>query len=109
MYFELLYFDGCPSWHQALENLRQALAFQGEQMEVSLIQVKDHDDATKLRFQGSPTLRAAGADLFLDQVDNYGLSCRVYKTEEGLKGWPTVPMILGRLRTLQISPAIGAD
>ena len=78
-------------------------------MEVSLIQVKDHDDATKLRFQDSPTLRAAGADLFLDQVDNYGLGCRVYEAEEGLKGWPTVPMILDRLRTLQSSPAIGAD
>lgn len=37
MQFELLYFDGCPSWHQALENLRQALTLNGLDMEVSMV------------------------------------------------------------------------
>ncbi len=54
MVLELLYFDGCPSWHQALENLRQALTLHGLDMEVSLIEVKDQANADELRFQGPP-------------------------------------------------------
>ncbi len=105
MHFKLLYFDGCPSWHQALGNLRQALTLHGLDMEVSLVLVNDQHNADELRFQGSPTLRISGDDLFPEHADAYGFSCRLYQTEEGLRGWPTVPMILDRLRALAVSPA----
>ncbi len=108
MHFELLYFDGDPSWHQALENLRQALTLHGLDMEVSLIQVKDNRHAIELRFPGSPTLCISGNDLFPEDATEYGLSCRVYMTEEGLIGWPTMPMILDRLRALASAQAAAA-
>lgn len=108
MQFELLYFDGCPSWHQALENLRQALTLHGLDMEVSLIQVKDNRHAIDLQFPGSPTLRISGNDLFPEHATEFGLSCRVYGTEEGLIGWPTMPMILERLRALASAQAAAA-
>ena len=100
MHFELLYVDGCPTWHQALENLRQAFTLHGLDMEVSLTQVNDNRHAIELRFPGSPTLRISGNDLFPEHATEYGLSCRMYRTEEGLIGWPTMPMILERLRAL---------
>lgn len=108
MVFELLYFDGCPSWHQALENLRQALTLHGLGMQVSLIQVKDQANADELRFPGSPTLRISGKDLFPEDADEYGFGCRLYQTEDGLKGWPTMPMILDRLRDLASRQAAAA-
>ena len=105
MQFELLYFDGCPSWHQALENLRQALKVEDLDLEVSLVRVEGHDHARALRFQGSLTVRLSGEDLFPEQPGEYGLSCRVYQTEEGLMGWPTVKMIHDRLRSRLVPKA----
>ena len=104
MRFELLYFDGCPSWHQALENLRQALRAEGVNMEISLVRVEGDRDAHRLRFQGSPTIRLSGEDLFAEQPGQYGFSCRVYQTEEGLLGWPTIKMIRDRLQSQKSSP-----
>ena len=105
MRFELLYFDGCPSWHQALGNLRQALQAEELDLEVSLIQVEGDQHARAVRFQGSPTLWVSGDDLFPEQSDDYGFSCRVYQTEEGLMGWPTVKMIRDQLRSRLVSNA----
>ena len=60
MRFELLYFDGCPSWHLALENLRQALQAEELDLEVSLVRVEGDSHARAVRFQGSPTIRLSG-------------------------------------------------
>ena len=98
MQFALLYFRECPSWHQALENLRQALRAEGVNLEVSLVRVEGEDHAQAVRFQGSPTICLSGNDLFPEQPRGYGLTCRLYWTEEGPKGWPTVNMIRQRLR-----------
>ena len=106
MRFELLYFDGCPSWHQAVENLRLALLAEGLDMEISLIRVKGEHHAEALRFQGSPTIRISGEDLFPEQPGEYGFSCRVYQTEEGLQGWLTVNMICERLRARRTAPSV---
>ena len=96
--FELLFIDGCPSWRQAVENLRQALRSEGPDMEISLIRVEGAGNAHELQFQGSPTIRLSGKDLFPDQPGQHGYSCRIYQTEEGLQGWPTINMIRERLQ-----------
>ena len=100
MELELIYFDGCPSWHQALDNLRQALKPLGLTMDLSLVRVEGIDHAVSLRFQGSPSIRLNGEDLLPETSAEYGLSCRVYHTREGLRGWPTVPMIRRQLDAL---------
>lgn len=107
MRFELLYFDGCPSWHQALENLRQALQAEELDMEVSLIRVEGDHHARAVRFQGSPTIRLSSEDLFPEQPGEYGFSCRVYQTEEGLMGWPSVKMVRDQLRSRLVLKATG--
>ena len=99
MRFELPYFDGCPSWHQALENLRQALQAEELDLEVSLVRVEGDQHARAVRFQGSQTIRLSGEDLFPEQPCEYGCSCRVCQTEEGLMGWPTVKMVRDQLRS----------
>ncbi len=105
MRFELLYFDECPSWHQALENLRQALQVEGLDLEVSLVRVEGDHHARAVRFHGSPTIRLSGEDLFPEQPCEYGFGCRLYQTQEGLLGWPTVKMIRDQLRSRLFSKA----
>ena len=106
--YELLYFDGCPSWQEALENLRQALQAEGLSMDVSLFRVEGNDHAISVKFRGSPTIRIGGDDLFPEESAEYGLSCRVYQTEIGLRGWPTAPMIRRRLHALGASRTPGS-
>ncbi len=97
---ELLYLEGCTSWHQALENLNQALQSQGVALKVSLTRVMGAGHARALRFQGCPAIRLDGEDIFYERSAKNWLACRLYSTGEGLKGWPTVRMILQRLRAL---------
>jgi hypothetical protein len=94
---ELLYFEACPSWKQALETLQSVLTNLNLDPAVSLIRVETPEEALRQRFIGSPTIRVNGEDLFsVDQAD-FALGCRVYPTEEGLRGWPTEQMLSERL------------
>jgi protein-disulfide isomerase len=101
MQIDLLYFDGCPSWQEALENLKAALAAEGLQAEIRLILVKDDADATQLQFLGSPSFRVNGVELWHEQRAQYALSCRVYSTPQGMKGVPTVEMLREKLGALR--------
>lgn len=98
MEIELLYFDGCPSWEGALENLKAALEEEGLQAEIRLVKVNDNTDAARLEFLGSPSFRADGVDLWPEERKRYNLSCRVYVTPQGMRGAPSVEMLREKLR-----------
>ena len=92
MRVEVLYFDGCPTYLEAEKTLRDVL-YQ-EDAEVELVAVNTDQEARKLRFAGSPTIRVDGEDLFpVPERGEYALGCRTYATPEGLKGSPTVKML----------------
>ena len=55
-------------------------------------------DAERLRFRGSPTVLINGSDPFARESDPVGLSCRVFRTPGGLKGAPTVEMLVDVLK-----------
>ena len=92
---ELYYFDGCPSYKQALENLKQALATEGLPQDVKLVRVADAEDAQVKQFIGSPTIRVDCMDVEGLQVDRqrYGFGCRVYAADGKMTGWPSVEQI----------------
>lgn len=90
---ELLYFDGCPSWHTGLENLKAALLAEKIDAEIRLIRIDDQEAAIREKFLGSPSFRVNGQDLWHEDRTTYDLSCRIYSTEEGLRGHPTVEML----------------
>ncbi len=100
MKIQLLYFDGCPSWETALQNLKIACALEGLAWPVELVEVRDDDDAAARRFLGSPSIAVGDQDLWHEARREYYLSCRMYRTPEGLRGWPTVEMLRARLRAL---------
>ncbi|MHB8778153.1 MAG: DF family (seleno)protein [Anaerolineales bacterium] len=98
MKIELLYFDGCPSWENGLKNLETALQEEGLIASVEMVKVMDDEVATQLKFLGSPSFRIDGHDLWHEERENYSLSCRVYPTPEGIKGFPTVTMLREQLK-----------
>ena len=97
MKIELLYFDGCPSWETGLKNLEAALQEEGITASVEMVKVKDDRDAARLKFLGSPSFRVDGAELWTEEREAYALSCRIYPSPEGIKGWPTVKMLREKL------------
>jgi hypothetical protein len=91
---EVLYFDGCPTYEAATKTLRAVLAEEGLEAEVQLVAVNTDEEARRLQFPGSPTIRVDGRDLFpAGEREDWGLGCRVYATPEGLKGSPTAEML----------------
>jgi len=89
MQIDLLYFDGCPSWQGALDNLREVVG----DAPIRVIHVETTEQAETERFSGSPTIRVDGDDLFPVADPYYALACRVYQTPHGHTGAPTVEMI----------------
>ncbi len=98
MKIELLYFDGCPSWQIGLEQLKIALQMEHPDDSVELVKVKDDSEAARQKFLGSPSFRADGQDLWPEERNTFSLSCRVYMTPEGMKGWPSVDMLREKLK-----------
>lgn len=91
----LLYVDGCPSWQEADRRLAQALERLGHDPgAVVRVPVTTPGDAVRLAFQGSPTVLVDGRDPFAAEDDPVGLSCRLYRTPDGLVGSPTVEQLV---------------
>lgn len=99
---EVLYFDGCPNHEGLEEHLRSLLAAAGkEEMPIVSRRIESDDQAEAERFLGSPTVRINRVDVdpSADDRHDYGLMCRVYATEEGLRGTPPDAWILATLNS----------
>ncbi len=96
---ELLYFDGCPNYSAFLPHLQRLLIGHGIDSPVRLVNVTDDQDAQRLRFLGSPSLRVNGQDIEpgADERNGYALQCRLYATSAGLTGTPPDAWILSAL------------
>lgn len=89
----LLYFPGCPNWQIADANLRAALDEVGADVAVQRRVVDSVEDAERRGFLGSPTILIDGRDPFAEPGAVTGLSCRVYRSQAGLAGAPTVAQL----------------
>jgi hypothetical protein len=98
MQINLVYFDGCPSWEEALANLKAALAAEGLEADIRLVKLEDNGAAVRLKFLGSPSFQVNGKDWWPEERIRYDLSCRIYPTPQGMKGAPTIEMLREKLR-----------
>ena len=99
---ELYYVDDCPSYKQALENVRRALQLEQFPDEVELIPVADAADAQAKRFIGSPTIRIDGVDIErpIAETRGYAYGCRIYTDGGHTAGWPSVDQIRQALQRI---------
>jgi hypothetical protein len=107
MKIEILYFHGCPTYETATQTLRAVLAQEGVVADIELVAINSDEEAQRLRFPGSPTVRVDGRDLFpAPEREYWRLGCRVYATPEGLSGSPSAEMLREALKR---KGAAGAD
>ena len=89
MKIELLYSDDCAHWEATLEDLRELLGSNGVEDEVSVIRVSSMEEAERLRFPGSPTVRIDDEDVDPDTPESdFDLACRLYEVDEGYQERP---------------------
>ena len=85
----LQYFDGCPNWKEVDAHL-QTLKSEGLELSVTLQLIDTPEAAEAEGFRGSPTVVINGTDPFADPDAPIGLACRVYRTDEGYAGSPSL-------------------
>ena len=99
MQITLRYFDGCPNWRLAEARMTEALAAAGGPgSAIAYERVETQEEAERLGFRGSPTLLVDGHDPFAEEAAPVGLACRIYRTEEGPQGAPSVAQLRAALR-----------
>jgi hypothetical protein len=99
MTIEVLYFDGCPNHEPVLERLRELVAQDAAHAEIALRRVETDEEAQRLRFLGSPTVRVDRRDVEpgAEARDDFGLKCRLYRTGDGLAGAPPEEWLVAAL------------
>jgi hypothetical protein len=97
---EVLVFEGCPNADATVERARAAVEAANVRAEVRIVCVESEDDARRLRFLGSPTVRVDGVDVdgSARERDDFGLQCRVYSVGGRLEGTPPEDWIAAALR-----------
>lgn len=97
---ELLYSTACPNSQEALKQVREVMTEEGITSELRITCVQTDEDAQKVRFLGSPTVRVDGRDVELEAEDrhDYALQCRLYTDGGRLTGVPPASLIRAALR-----------
>ena len=77
---EVLYFEGCPHFEPTLSLADEVLSQLGVSAEVRKIEVRSPEDAERVRFLGSPSVRVDGKDIEpgAESRTEYALACRIY-------------------------------
>ena len=85
MRIELLWWDGCPSYPEALAELQAVLRAEGlDPGAVEMVEIGSDEQAAREGFPGSPTIRIDGEDVIPPaDGDPVGLTCRVYRLRDG--------------------------
>jgi copper chaperone CopZ len=100
MKIEILYFDGCPHYRPAVEQVKEALRQEGLNAELVEINVTDAARAQELKFLGSPTIRVNGQDIepAARSSTSFGLMCRTYMDGGRHTGVPPLELLRAALR-----------
>ena len=84
MTIDFLYWEGCPSHPEAEALLKDVLRERGVEAEILYTEVKSEEDAKRLRFPGSPTIRVDGRDVDPEGANRRpALTCRIYSLPDG--------------------------
>lgn len=90
MRLEVLHVPDCPNLPPLLDRLAEA-----SDLPVATREIDTEDDAAQFGMAGSPTLLVDGVDPFaLPGQQAYGLSCRLYRGDDGrIVSAPTVDQL----------------
>lgn len=94
MQITVQYFDGCPNLSVVTDRLAAAGI---DRREVRFVSVATPTEGDAIRFRGSPTILFDDEDVFAEASAPAGFACRIYRTESGLDGAPSVEQLQAAL------------
>jgi hypothetical protein len=96
---EILHIDECPNWVEAGTRVVAALTELGpEDVEVTYRLLTDSVQAAAVPFAGSPTILLDGVDAFPSGGRTSDLACRVYPSDSGFAGVPSVAQLVEAIK-----------
>jgi hypothetical protein len=90
----LLHVADCPNLSLARDRVIEAAERAGLDVRVEERLVHGLSDAAELGFPGSPTILVDGVDPFADTDLAPSMACRLYGTDEGVQGAPSVEALV---------------
>ncbi|MEX0664492.1 MAG: thioredoxin family protein [Acidimicrobiia bacterium] len=97
MEITIVHVPDCPNLSLIKSRLAAALEIIGRAASVDDRVVIDAEEAVDIGFGGSPTILVGGQDAF--PGSSVGLGCRLYPTEDGPQGAPSVAQLVAALTT----------
>lgn len=99
MRIEILHIDDCHNWGEAGERMRTALETAGVDAAVGFRLLRTSQEAAQVPFSGSPTILIDGTDAFPTASTTSDLACRLYWTDGGPAGVPSLEQLVVAIRS----------
>jgi len=98
---EVLYTEECPFWREVAKTIEEVLKESKIKALVKRVKVSSEDEAKRLRFLGSPTVRINGVDIDPMVKETTGaIGCRVYMYQGKMYEFPPKDMIVKAVKRL---------
>ncbi len=96
----ILFIKGCPGYISAAKYIKDIIADEAIDAEITLIEIDNDEDARQLHFIGSPTVRVNGMDVEkgFSYTKDYGVRSRIYNIEGNPSDCPSKSMIRSAIR-----------
>jgi len=98
---EILYTEECPFWMETLKLIKEVVNDLKSEIAIRKVKVSSEEDAKRLMFPGSPTVRINEVDIdpAAEKAEGY-IGCRIYMYKGGIYEFPPKEMIKSALQRL---------
>ena len=99
----VLFIEGCPGLLSIANNIKEVIAEEAVDATISLILIETPEDARRLHFTGSPTVRINGMDIEsnMQTINDYGLRSRHYYINGKKSDYPAKSMIRDAIKKIK--------
>ena len=100
---EVLFIEGCPGLLSITDSLTDIIAEGAVDADITLILIETAEDAGRLQFTGSPTVRINGRDIDsnMKTIKDYGLKSRHYYVNGKKLDYPSKSMIRDAIKKVK--------
>ncbi|MBC8550685.1 MAG: hypothetical protein H8D23_13660 [Candidatus Brocadiales bacterium] len=99
----IFFIEGCPGVSSIADNIKEVISEEAVHADISLYLIETPEDARRLQFTGSPTVRINGMDIEPNRqaVKDYGMRSRHYNINGKKSDYPTKSMIRDAIKKVK--------